>query len=300
MTHEAHCIVASAQYPIDFLESWKQYENKIALWVEDAVKHDAQLLIFPEYASMELASLFSIVVRSSLERQIAAMQQYLPAYIQLFQRLSVQHGVYILSGTFPVDSGGVIYRNRALLFAPSGTYDFQEKLQLTRFENEQWNIQQGDEIRVFATSLGRIAINVCYDCEFPAIARQQIEAGAEILLVPSCTDTLAGYNRVRIGCQARALENQCYVVQSSTVGAASWSEAVDVNVGAAAVYSPVDREFPEHGILAIGELNASQWVYAELDCRKLHAVRNEGQVLNHRDWSGQFRPDLASARTIPL
>ena len=80
---------------------------------------------------------------------------------------------------------------------------------MTRFENEQWLISAGDEIRVFDTDFGKIAINICYDSEFPLIARQQVEAGADLILVPSCTDTQAGFHRVRLGCQARALENQC-------------------------------------------------------------------------------------------
>jgi predicted amidohydrolase len=116
------------------------------------------------------------------------------------------------------------------------------------------------------------------------LARKQIEAGANLILVPSCTDTLAGYHRVKIGCQARALENQCYVVQSPTVGEAPWSEAVDVNIGAAAVYTPVDRGFPDNGILAIGELNKAQWVMAEISLSACEAVRQQGQVFNYRDW----------------
>jgi predicted amidohydrolase len=116
------------------------------------------------------------------------------------------------------------------------------------------------------------------------LARKQVEAGANLILVPSCTDARAGYHRVKIGCQARALENQCYVVQSPTVGNASWSEAVDVNIGAAGIYTPVDRGFPDDGILAIGELNAVQWVFAEISLDDCERVRTEGQVFNYRDW----------------
>lgn len=106
------------------------------------------------------------------------------------------------------------YRNRAFLFRPDGSSDHQDKLQMTRFENERWGIGAGDTIKTFDTAFGRIGIDICYDSEFPLIARRQVEQGADVILVPSCTDTLAGYWRVRIGCQARALENQCYVVQS--------------------------------------------------------------------------------------
>ena len=107
--------------------------------------------------------------------------------------------------------------------------------------------------------------------------------------MPTCTDTIAGYNRVKIGCQARALENQCYVVQSSLVGDAPWSEAVDVNVGASAIYTPVDRGFPNDGIAAMGKFNAVQWVIAELCLDGVETVRQQGQVFNHRDWALQTR-----------
>jgi predicted amidohydrolase len=174
---------------------------------------------------------------------------------------------------------------------PDGSFDFQDKLMMTRFENEHWLITAGNEIKVFETLYGKVAIAICYDSEFPLLARKQAEAGAKLIFVPSCTDTLAGYHRVKIGCQARALENQCYVVQGCLVGEAPWSEAVDVNVGVAAVYTPVDRGFPDNGILAAGLLNAVQWVYADLELAKCEAVRADGQVFNYRDWALQSRFD---------
>jgi predicted amidohydrolase len=276
--------VAAAQYDIGFLENWLKYRQKIERWVNDAVAQNAKILLFPEYASMELASLFGKEVYSSLSKQLEAMQTLLNDYIILFQGLAQKHGCYIQSGTFPVLMDDGTYRNRAYLFMPNGQSDYQDKLMMTRFENEQWFIHRGHELKIFDTEYGKIAINICYDSEFPLLARKQAEAGAKLILVPSCTDTLAGYHRVRIGCQARALENQCYVVQAPTVGMAPWSEAVDVNIGAAAVYTPVDRGFPDNGILAIGELNAAQWVMAEISLDEIGTVREQGQVFNYRDW----------------
>lgn len=276
--------IATAQYDISFLENWQNYQTKIERWVGEAAEQDAKILLFPEYGSMELASLFPKEIYSSLSKQLASMQSLLDDYTGLFQTLAQKYGCYIQSGTFPVEIGAGVYRNRAFLFMPDGRFDYQDKLIMTRFENEQWLINSGEELKCFDTEYGRIAINVCYDSEFPMLARKQVEAGANLILVPSCTDTLAGYHRVKIGCQARALENQCYVVQSPTVGEASWSEAVDVNIGAAAVYTPVDRGFPDNGILAIGELNKTQWVMAEISLSACEAVRQQGQVFNYRDW----------------
>lgn len=281
--------IATAQYNIGFLNHWDEYAEKIGGWVREASRHGAKMLLFPEYFSMELASLFQDDVRRSLSKQLDSMQTLWPGFITLFSNQARKHGIYIVAGSYPVllESGG--YRNRSYLFRPNGEHEWQDKLQMTRFENEQWFIGAGDEIKTFDTEFGRIGINVCYDSEFPIIARKQVEAGANLILVPSCTDTLAGYWRVRIGCQARALENQCYVVQSPTVGVAPWSEAVDVNIGAAGVYTPVDYGYPDNGVLAVGELNLTQWVYADIDLASIAQVRGNGQVFNYRDWPGQFR-----------
>lgn len=281
--------LATAQYDIGFLDNWAAYADKAGRWVAEAAGQGAKILLFPEYFSMELASLFPEEVYKSLSKQLEALQTVHDDFAALYQGLAKRHGVYILAGSYPVRRCDGNYRNRAYLFRPDGSSDFQDKLQMTRFENEQWLIAAGEDIKILDTEFGKIGVNICYDSEFPMIARKQVEAGADLILVPSCTDTVAGYWRVRIGCQARALENQCYVVQSPTVGLAPWSEAVDVNIGAAGVYTPVDYGYPDNGVLAVGELNQAQWVYADIDLAGIAHVRQTGQVFNYRDWAGQFR-----------
>ena len=284
MTSPSAFRIAVAQYDIEFLTSWETYERKIERWFADAIDRGARFLVFPEYFSMELASLFPQAVYSSLALQLEALQDLLPRFLALFGDAAARYGVYVVAGSYPVRLPEGTYRNRSFLFHPDGTRSFQDKLQMTRFESERWSIGAGHAIEVFATEFGTIGIDVCYDGEFPMIARKQVEAGATLIVVPSCTDTRAGYYRVRVGAQARALENQCYVVQASTVGSAPWSEAVDVNVGAAGVFTPIDYGFPDDGILALGELNVPGWVYADIDLAWVERVRAEGQVFNYRDW----------------
>ena len=279
--------IAAAQYDISFLENWLAYQQKIERWVVEATTHEAKILLFPEYFSMELASLFGPDIYSSLSRQLEAMQSLHDDFIDLFKTLVQQYQCIIQAGTFPVRIASEIYRNRAYLFMPDGQFDYQDKVMMTRFEKEQWLIKGGQELKCFDTEYGKIAINICYDSEFPLLARKQAEAGCVLILVPSCTDTIAGFHRVKIGCQARALENQCYVVQASLVGDAEWSEAVDVNVGAAAIYTPVDRGFPDNGILSVGTFNAVQWVIGEISPNACKTVREQGQNFNYRDWSLQ-------------
>jgi predicted amidohydrolase len=103
---------------------------------------------------------------------------------------------------------------------------------------------------------------------------------------------------VRVGAQARALENQCVVVQAPLVGTAPWSASIDVNVGAAGIYAPPDRGLPDDGVLAQGDWNAAQWLYADVDPARLDAVRRDGQVFNHRDWPRQ--PGLGAPVSVTI
>ena len=276
--------IATIQYKISFLANWENYRNKICAIIKEAATNNANIIVFPEYFSMELASLFAPEIYQSLNGQLSALQGTYADFINLFSQQAVQNSVYILAGSYPVKQQDGTYHNRANFFSPEGKYDFQDKLQMTRFEKEKWLISAGKEIKIFNSEFGKIGINICYDSEFPLITRKQTEDGAKIILVPSCTDGLAGYNRVRIACQARAMENQCFVVQSALVGAAEWSQAIDINIGSSAIFTPVDCGFPENGILAIGELNQSQIIYGDIDLEQIDYVRNNGQVFNFHDW----------------
>lgn len=286
--------LAAAQFPVFSPNDWREVEALITRWVEEAVAHAARLLVFPEYGSMSLAHL-DTATRSDLHGQIDAMQTHREAWLALHRRLAQAHGVYILAGSYPwrLEDGRSV--NRAWFCTPNGVAEYQDKRVMTRFEREQWQISGEPELKVFDTALGRIAVNICYDSEFPLQARAQCEAGAEIILVPSCTDTLAGYHRVRVGAQARALENQCYVVQSPIVGEAAWSPAVDVNIGAAGVYGPPDRGFPDDGVIAQGALNEPAWLYATIDPAKVAQVRGEGAVFPFRHW-----PESCTAAPLRL
>ena len=281
--------IAAAQYWPEPFSHWDDLAAKLSRWVEDAVREGAGLLLFPEYFSMEITALFGEAVSRSLPLSLSRLQETLPSFRELFTGLARRHALHICAGSYPVQRENGSYCNRSFFFLPDGRVLHQDKLQMTRFEAEQWGVEAGRDLGVFDTELGRIAINICYDSEFPLFACEQVARGADLLLVASCTDTLAGYHRVRIGCQARALENQCFVVQSPTVGECPWSEAVDRNTGAAAIYTPVDYGFPADGVLVQGEMNVPQWVFGEIDLREIARIRREGQVFNYRDWPGQFR-----------
>lgn len=277
--------VASCAYSIEPLPDFAAFADKQARLVGEAARAGAQLLVFPEYGSVELTSTLPDAQRGALARELNAMAPLLKPMLAVYTELAKRHGLYILSPSFPerVHSGDR-YHNRAHLHGPTGSLAYTEKRQMTRFENEQWGVSSGAVSRVFDTEFGTLGVAICYDAEFPLLVRRQVEAGAELILVPGCTDTLAGYYRVHIACRARALENQCYVAQACTVGDAPWSIPLDRNVGAAGVYGPIEQSVFPDGVVAQGKLNESGWVYADLDLTALARARRDGQVHNKQDW----------------
>lgn len=292
--------IAAAQYPIDWLEGVSQWRAKFDRWVEEAVKADAALLVFPEYGSMELASLFGKATAGDLHGSIAAMNDVLPEVDAAHADAASRHGVHIVAASFPLRGADGRFRNVARIFAPNGKMGAQEKLMMTRFERDDWQIAAGGPALVFDTALGRIGISICYDVEFPLIARAQAQAGAELILAPSCTELLAGYWRVRLGGHARAVENQCYVMHSPTVGKAPWSPAVEASRGAAGIYCPPDHGFPETGLVALGEMDKAQWVCHSIDLDKVAQVRADGGVLNYSHWGEQGTAPIAAASVVSL
>ncbi|MBV8450401.1 MAG: carbon-nitrogen hydrolase family protein [Hyphomicrobiales bacterium] len=279
--------VAAAQYPLDWLDSFSAFEAKLVRWVEDGARQGAELLVFPEYAALELASLLGREAAGDLRRAIRAVSARLPKAAEMHARLARRYGISILAGSAPEERADGSVRNVARLFTPDGACGRQEKIVMTRFEREQWGISGGTELFVYDIGKALIGIAICYDVEFPLIVRALAEAGAEVILAPSCTDTVHGFWRVRVGAQARALENQCVVVQAPLVGSVDWSPAVDINRGASGFFGPPDLGFPEDGVIAQGEMDTPGFVTARLDLDAIARVRAEGQVFNHRHWGEQ-------------
>lgn len=287
--------VAVAKYTIDAPADFEVFARKQADWLDEARAAGAALAVLPEYLSLELAATFDAGVRGDLLASLAATQEYHPHWMSLFADQARRTRMHVVAGTFLLDTGMARFRNRSYLFAPDGSHVWQDKLQLTGFEKRAGVIEPGDTLKVFDVGETRTATAVCYDSEFPLPGRAQCEAGARLLLVPSCTDTEAGATRVRVGCMARALENRCFVAQSVTAGEAPWSPALDTNTGEASLYAPMDVDLPADGVLARTE-GAQRWAVADLDFAALQASRDRAQVAVDRDWPGQWRPDVARAR----
>ncbi len=279
--------IATAAYPLDTFESWSDYTAKIERWVQDAAAQGADFLLFPEYGAMELATLAGPEVAAHEENCMRAVSDLVPEADRLHAELAARYEVHICAGSAPFydDTIGPRPVNRARIFSPDGGAVHQDKQIMTRYERDVMDVVPGGPLQLFDTSLGKIGVLTCYDSEFPLLGRALKEA--EIILVPSCTEVLSGYWRVRIGAMARALETQCVTVMASLVGDFSACPHADANTGMGGIFGPPDKGFPETGVLAEGMMNQPGWTVAEVDLNAIAEVRADGRVLGRTHWVEQ-------------
>lgn len=290
--------MASLQYYIRPVKTFSEFRSQVESLVETAADYKCKLIVFPEYFTVQLLTLGD--VRRPIREQVRDLAAKVPDYLELFTELARKHRAYLVGGTIPVmDDGENDVYNQSFIFNPRGEFGIQGKLHMTRWETEEWIVTPRDRLRVFDTDFGKLAITICYDVEFPEIARVAARAGAHLLIVPSCTDDRQGFLRVRYCAHARTIENQLYAVHSTTVGSIPMVPAVSLNYGQASILTPSDFAFARDGILAEGVPNQESMVIGELNLRTIIDSRQTGTVLPLRD--SQKSAEVASKmEVVPL
>lgn len=279
--------VSSVQYHLHTIQSFTEFAEQVEHYVKTAKEFGAEFLLFPEFFTTQLLSIGN-GERKALS--IGELPSFTDSYLSLFTRLAREHHLHIIGGTHVIRRGDRLY-NTAHLFYPDGKIEIQEKLHITPTEVKEWKLTPGDELRIFDTEKGKIAVLICYDVEFPELARMARAKGADLLFVPSCTDDRHGFLRVRYTAHARAVENQVYVVTSGTVGALPTVDFMRANYGQSAIITPNDIPFPPDGILAQGDLNQDMIITADLDLSLLQEVRDSGSVTTWQDRRTDLYPD---------
>jgi predicted amidohydrolase/GNAT superfamily N-acetyltransferase len=271
--------IAAVQYLLRPIASFDDFAHQVEFFVRSAKDYKAHFILFPEFLTMQLLSYINEPAPAMAVRRLARMA---PQYEELFIRLAKETGIYIIGGTHPVFQRGKVF-NAAHLFTPNGQVFRQKKVHLTPTESGPYQLSRGHGLYLYHTDFGNIAILICYDVEFPEVARVMAEAGAEILFVPSCTDGREGFCRVRYCAQARAIENQIYVAVTGTVGNLPLVPYMAANYGQAAILTPSDYFFARDGIAAEGTINQEQIIFADVDLDLLDEQRVNGSVIPLQD-----------------
>ena len=273
--------VAAVQYQVRPINTFEEFAAQVEYFVETASEYRADFVLFPEFFSVQLLSQPHLRKLPSVEgiQKLAELEE---RYLVLMSEMARRYGLYIIGGTHPMRRGERTL-NMSPFFYPDGRYVLQPKIHITPSERKYWGIQGGDDVLIIPTPKATIGINICYDSEFPELARYQADQGVEILFVPYCTDDRQGYYRVRYCCQARAIENQIFVVTAGIIGNLPSVPAMDIHYGRAAVFTPSDFQFARDGIQAEADSNVETMLITDLDIGDLYRARAAGSVTPRLD-----------------
>ncbi|WP_430789742.1 GNAT family N-acetyltransferase [Virgibacillus flavescens] len=267
------------QYMMKTIESFEEFAKQVEYYVDVAYDFGSDFAVFPEIFTTQLMSFLDEKIPSKAVRKLT---EYTEDYIELFTNLAVKYNVNIIGGSHFVQEDDHIY-NISYLFRRDGTIEKQYKIHVTPNEKKWWGIKPGDAVKVFDTDCGKIAIQICYDIQFPELTRYAVDQGANIIFVPFCTDDRQGYLRVRYCAQARAVENQVYTVLAGTVGNLTQVENMDIQYAQSGIFTPSDFEFARDGIVGECNPNIEAVVVGDVDLEILRRQRKSGTVRQLRD-----------------
>lgn len=276
--------VGCVQWRMQVFKSIDAFLQQVDLQVRALASYKCDVALFPEFFSVPLTGLWPQMAPAEAMRELAKAT---PEIVQNIARMATSQRINIIAGSMPLLDNGKLC-NVSCLCRRDGKVDVQYKLHPTPGEVADWQMQGGQALRTFDTDFGRIGILICYDVEFPELPRLLAEQGIDMLFVPFWTDSKSGYLRVRLCAQARAIENECYVVLAGSVGCLPEVPSIDNQYAQSAVFAPSDYGFPHDAIVAEATPNIETTLVADLDLTRLKALRVSGSVRN----AGDRRRDL--------
>jgi predicted amidohydrolase/GNAT superfamily N-acetyltransferase len=260
-------------------------------FVDSVSSYKSDFALFPELFHGPLLAEFNHLGEAAAMRELS---KFTPLIKERFHSLAIQYNVNIITGSLPYIENDKLY-NIGYLCHRNGKIDKYEKIHVTPDERMAWGMYGGNDLKVFETDAGIIGILICYDVEFPELPRLLAEQGMQILFVPFLTDTQNAYMRVRCCAQARAIENECYVAISGSVGNLPNVENMDIQYSQAVVFTPSDFAFPSNGIKSEATANTEMILISEVDLCLLDELHAQGSVRNLKD----RREDIYSLKYLP-
>lgn len=273
--------VGTVQYQQRPVKSFEEFSDIVTYFVDVVSTYKGDFVVFPELFTLQLLSIESR--EGSPAEAIEAVTEYADAYQALMRDLALRHNINIIGGSTPVKDDEGLIRNRAFVFLRDGQVHIQDKIHPTPNEAYWWNISGGNRLSAIDTDCGPIGVLICYDAEFPELTRHLVDQGIQLLFVPFCTDERQSYLRVRYCCQARAVENQVYVVMSGNVGNLPNVPNMELQYGQSCILTPCDFPFARDGIAADTTPNVETVAFADLRPQVITTARNSGTVKNLHD-----------------
>ncbi len=298
--------LATVQFQARKVKDFDEFVQNVEYFVDVAADYRADFVVFPELFTMSLLS-FETAALSPMAA-IDRMTEHRAPIVAELSRMALRYNINIVGGSHPTRTDDGSIQNVAYVCLRDGSIHAREKIHPTPNEAYWWKIKGGSSVDVIQTDVGPVGVLICYDSEFPELARRLVDEGARIIFVPFCTDNRQGYMRVRYCAQARAIENQCFVVLSGNVGNLPGVDNMDIQYAQSCILTPCDFPFARDGVAAEASENIETLTIADVNLADLTWARAEGTVRNlsdrrfdlyHIDWKRDVRSDRESPQGRP-
>ncbi|MFN2127593.1 MAG: bifunctional GNAT family N-acetyltransferase/carbon-nitrogen hydrolase family protein [Anaerolineales bacterium] len=264
------------QWQMRLFPSFDAVIEQMEYFIDAVSDYQSDFILFPEFFNAPLMAEFNHLGEAKAIRELA---KYTQPIRDKFLEFAVSYNVNIITGSMPVVENEKLY-NISYLCRRDGSWDSYRKIHPTPSEISAWGMVGGNEIKTYDTDCGKIGILICYDVEFPELARLYAKEDVNILFVPVLTDTQTGYYRIRRCAQARAIENECYVAIAGCVGNLPRVNNMDIQYAQSAVFTPSDFAFPSNAVKAEATPNTEMTLIADLDLGLLKELHELGSVKN--------------------
>lgn len=192
------------------------------------------------------------------------------------------YGVYLIGGTIPVlePTTRKVYP-RCYFYSDEGKeLGYYDKLHLfdVDIDDAQGRYREsdmflsGDEIKIFPTRYGNVGLTICYDLRFPYLFEKLRKAGADIISVVAAFTEKTGRAHWSTLLQARAIEQQCYILASNQWGQHDEKRRTFGHSMVVSPWGEVLDQLEEGAGIAC----------AEMDLAEVERIRREMPLINHQ------------------
>lgn len=291
--------VSCVQKQIHPVNSIERYIDILCGFIEQALKEDSHLIIFPEYNFFDLFGLipgFSFLNQilnkkemknkdEEKESDLKGNNNFLTTIFKgvakpieagikrIFSLLAKEYEIYIYSGSYILKEKETIY-NAGTLFDPEGNLiGTQKKMHLTDFE-VKIGIKRASKMEVYSLPFGNVVCPICMDATYFETFRIAREIGADMVILPIANlEEYSTWKALR-GIWPRVQESYLYGLKSSLNG---WIAGMHFT-GKAGIFAPLLMTEGRDGILSLSPTyEGNHLITANTNIKRLHEAREKAE-----------------------
>jgi len=300
--------VSCVQRQIQPVNTIEKYIDILCGFVDQAMKDNCHLIIFPEYNFFDLFGLipgFSFLNQILNKKAVKVKDEKKESHLKgkshflttifkgaakpieagikrIVSLLAKEYGIYIYSGSYILKEKDAIY-NAGSLFDPDGNLiGTQKKMHLTDFE-VKLGIKRGVKMEVYSLPFGKVVCPICMDATYFETFRIAREMGADMVILPIANlEEYTVWKALR-GIWPRVQESYLYGLKSSLNG---WVAGMHFT-GKAGIFAPLSMTEKKDGVLSLSPTyEGNHLITANLNLKRLYKARKKAEY--HEDKNTEF------------